>query len=44
MSTNGLFLSNIVHKSVSICVGELFSFAKIIHPSHWTGVAYQDDD
>ncbi len=42
MYPKGLFLSNIVHKSVLICVSEHFSFADII--IHLTGVACQDAD
>ncbi len=34
MYTKGLFLSNIVNKSVQICVSEHFSFTEIIHPPH----------
>ncbi len=39
MYTKGLFLSNIVHKSVLICVSEHFSFAEIIHPPHRCGIS-----
>ncbi len=39
MYTKGLFLSNIVHKSVLIRVSEHFSFAKIIHPPHSCGIS-----
>ncbi len=39
MYTKGLFLSNIVHKSVYICVSEHFSFAEIIHPPHRCGIS-----
>ncbi len=34
MYIKGLFLSNIVHKSVLICVSEHFSFAETNHPPH----------
>ncbi len=39
MCTKGLFLSNIVHKSVLICVSEHLSFAEIIHPPHRCGIS-----
>ncbi len=39
MYTKGLFLSNIVHKSVEICVSEHLSFAEIIHPPHRCGIS-----
>ncbi len=39
MYIKGLFLSNIVHKSVEICVSEHFSFAEIIHPPHRCGIS-----
>ncbi len=39
MYTKGLFLSNIVHKSVLICISEHFSFAEIIHPPHRCGIS-----
>ncbi len=39
MYTRGLFLSNIVNKSVKICVSEHFSFAEIIHPPHRWGIS-----
>ncbi len=39
MYTKGLFLSNIVNKSVLICVSEHFSFAEIIHPPHRCGIS-----
>ncbi len=38
MYTKGLFLSNIVHKSVWICVSEHF-FAEVIHPPHRCGIS-----
>ncbi len=38
MYTKGLFLSNIVHKSVYICVSEQFSFAELIHLPHRCGI------
>ncbi len=38
-TTKDLFLSNIVHKSVLICVSEHFSFAEIIHPPHRCGIS-----
>ncbi len=39
MYTKGLFLSNIVHKYVQICVSEHFSFADIMHPPHKCGIS-----
>ncbi len=39
MYTKGLFLSNIVQKSVQICVSEHFSFAEIIYPPHRCGIS-----